>query len=88
MPRPLQHRWSLNEACLVGGEEAAAVAAGATPGPDAERLVREVVCLDCHVEFSQLNGRACVKRPVPMSRNHPCPCGSGRKYKHCHGKGR
>jgi preprotein translocase subunit SecA len=23
---------------------------------------------------------------VPPSRNTPCPCGSGRKYKHCHGK--
>ena len=21
-----------------------------------------------------------------LSRNSPCPCGSGRKYKHCHGK--
>jgi preprotein translocase subunit SecA len=21
----------------------------------------------------------------PVSRNAPCPCGSGRKYKHCHG---
>jgi len=21
----------------------------------------------------------------PESRNSPCPCGSGRKYKHCHG---
>ena len=21
----------------------------------------------------------------PASRNAPCPCGSGRKYKHCHG---
>ena len=21
----------------------------------------------------------------PDSRNAPCPCGSGRKYKHCHG---
>ncbi|WP_210251473.1 SEC-C metal-binding domain-containing protein [Candidatus Liberibacter asiaticus] len=20
-----------------------------------------------------------------MKRNHPCPCGSGKKYKHCHG---
>ena len=20
-----------------------------------------------------------------LSRNAPCPCGSGRKYKHCHG---
>ncbi|WP_265570672.1 preprotein translocase subunit SecA [Sphingomicrobium nitratireducens] len=23
--------------------------------------------------------------PAPESRNAPCPCGSGRKYKHCHG---
>jgi preprotein translocase subunit SecA len=23
--------------------------------------------------------------PVPVSRNAPCPCGSGRKYKQCHG---
>ena len=24
--------------------------------------------------------------PAPESRNAPCPCGSGRKYKHCHGQ--
>ena len=24
--------------------------------------------------------------PPPASRNAPCPCGSGRKYKHCHGQ--
>ena len=24
--------------------------------------------------------------PTPISRNAPCPCGSGRKYKHCHGQ--
>ncbi|MBQ3083381.1 MAG: SEC-C domain-containing protein [Alistipes sp.] len=22
-----------------------------------------------------------------MGRNDPCPCGSGKKYKQCHGKG-
>ena len=22
---------------------------------------------------------------VPVDRNEPCPCGSGEKYKHCHG---
>ena len=22
---------------------------------------------------------------IPESRNAPCPCGSGRKFKHCHG---
>ncbi|HET7708767.1 MAG TPA: preprotein translocase subunit SecA, partial [Sphingomicrobium sp.] len=24
--------------------------------------------------------------PAPVSRNAPCPCGSGLKYKHCHGQ--
>lgn len=24
--------------------------------------------------------------PTSPSRNKPCPCGSGKKYKHCHGK--
>ncbi len=23
---------------------------------------------------------------APVSRNAPCPCGSGRKFKHCHGQ--
>jgi len=30
---------------------------------------------------------ATVKPEVPrVGRNEPCPCGSGKKYKHCHGK--
>jgi preprotein translocase subunit SecA len=39
-------------------------------------------------------GAAVAEAPNPddpeswgkVSRNAPCPCGSGRKYKHCHGK--
>jgi preprotein translocase subunit SecA len=29
-----------------------------------------------------------VKRPPPavVGRNEPCPCGSGKKFKHCHGQ--
>ena len=28
-----------------------------------------------------------ARRRVPkVGRNDPCPCGSGKKYKHCHGK--
>jgi preprotein translocase subunit SecA len=28
-----------------------------------------------------------IKRSVPkVGRNEPCPCGSGKKYKQCHGK--
>ncbi len=31
--------------------------------------------------------KAQVKRTVPkVGRNEPCPCGSGKKYKHCHGR--
>ncbi|MEG9861800.1 MAG: SEC-C metal-binding domain-containing protein [Parvularculales bacterium] len=25
-------------------------------------------------------------RSTKVPRNAPCPCGSGKKYKHCHGK--
>jgi len=27
-----------------------------------------------------------VRHSQKIGRNDPCPCGSGRKYKHCHGK--
>jgi preprotein translocase subunit SecA len=27
-----------------------------------------------------------VRNPDKVGRNDPCPCGSGRKYKHCHGR--
>jgi len=27
-----------------------------------------------------------VRKMDKVGRNDPCPCGSGRKYKHCHGK--
>ncbi len=38
-------------------------------------------------------GQTDKSKPAPMhvekkvGRNDPCPCGSGKKYKHCHGKG-
>jgi len=35
----------------------------------------------------QANENTQVKREGPkVGRNEPCPCGSGKKYKHCHGK--
>jgi uncharacterized protein YecA (UPF0149 family) len=31
---------------------------------------------------------ATIRHDGPRAgRNDPCPCGSGRKYKHCHGAG-
>ncbi|HEX7058164.1 MAG TPA: preprotein translocase subunit SecA, partial [Bacilli bacterium] len=30
-------------------------------------------------------GKKPVRRDAKIGRNEPCPCGSGKKYKHCHG---
>ena len=27
-----------------------------------------------------------IRKERKIGRNEPCPCGSGKKYKHCHGK--
>jgi uncharacterized protein YecA (UPF0149 family) len=36
---------------------------------------------------SQAAGPATFQRALPkVGRNDPCPCGSGRKYKQCHGQ--
>ncbi len=29
---------------------------------------------------------AAAKASAKVGRNDPCPCGSGKKYKHCHGR--
>ena len=28
-----------------------------------------------------------LKKVAKVGRNDPCPCGSGKKYKYCHGRG-
>jgi preprotein translocase subunit SecA len=40
------------------------------PEPDSARMVREPF----------------VRGARKVGRNEPCPCGSGKKYKQCHGK--
>ncbi len=63
----------------VGGRS---VLAGMTPvdGPDVRRL-----------QTNRGEGGGAAPRPVTVDerigRNDPCPCGSGRKYKKCHGSG-
>jgi preprotein translocase subunit SecA len=53
-----------------GGAKAGAGAAAISPGPEPEIQLPKVT----------------VKRDLPkVGRNDPCPCGSGKKYKHCHG---
>jgi preprotein translocase subunit SecA len=46
-----------------------------------------------HADYDEALGAAEEKAPQPVQRatekvgrNDPCPCGSGKKYKHCHGK--
>jgi preprotein translocase subunit SecA len=36
--------------------------------------------------FSQAAGGPAAAEVPRVGRNDPCPCGSGKKYKHCHGK--
>jgi preprotein translocase subunit SecA len=33
----------------------------------------------------QQENRTVVKKEKKIGRNDPCPCGSGKKYKKCHG---
>ena len=59
-------------------------------GPSEERMQFQ------HAEASALSGAQQAEEehaPTPyvregrkVGRNEPCPCGSGKKYKHCHGK--
>jgi preprotein translocase subunit SecA len=46
-----------------------------------------------HADYDEALGAAAPKTAQPVERhtpkvgrNDPCPCGSGKKYKHCHGK--
>jgi len=46
-----------------------------------------------HADYDEALGAAAPKPAQPVERhmpkvgrNDPCPCGSGKKYKHCHGK--
>ncbi|NMG70139.1 preprotein translocase subunit SecA [Parazoarcus communis] len=47
-----------------------------------------------HADYDEALGAAAARQITPQTaevgpkvgRNDPCPCGSGKKYKHCHGK--
>jgi len=40
-----------------------------------------------HSDTQQKEKPQPVKVEKKVGRNDPCPCGSGKKYKQCHGKG-
>ncbi|HLS60953.1 MAG TPA: preprotein translocase subunit SecA [Virgibacillus sp.] len=54
-----------------------------------ENLQREEVVKDTQAvaggQEEQKKTRKPFVRKVSVGRNEPCPCGSGKKYKHCHG---
>ena len=55
--------------------------AGAAAGP--EYLSQE----NDYIDPSENVKQEPIKVGPKVGRNDPCPCGSGKKYKHCHGKG-
>jgi hypothetical protein len=67
---------SLNALCLIALRDYL----DARQGPAAERVRREM-------EKIQLGAAEVARLSVPrVGANQPCPCGSGEKYKRCHGK--
>jgi hypothetical protein len=43
------------------------------------------ICPNCQAEGA-LDAALTADEIIPVGRNRPCACGSGRKYKHCHGR--
>ena len=37
-------------------------------------------------EAQLVSGQPVVREGAKVGRNDPCPCGSGKKYKNCHGQ--
>ena len=56
-----------------------------TPAPKPEEEEKKLVA--SHGGESQSAAPKTVRAGMKVGRNDPCPCGSGKKYKECHGKG-
>ncbi|MEY3953277.1 MAG: hypothetical protein RLZZ397_157, partial [Pseudomonadota bacterium] len=55
-------------------------------GPDESGEAQVQSASGLGVASSQVGASAAAEAAVPkVGRNDPCPCGSGKKYKHCHG---
>jgi preprotein translocase subunit SecA len=64
----------------LGGGAGGAGGAGAAAAP------RPVSQQEAAMQAALASKPQPVKRDIPkVGRNEPCPCGSGKKYKHCHG---
>jgi uncharacterized protein len=76
-----------------GEEDDAAAGAAASPDADAEEYLRAArddlvdTLIDIrHHFFEQRTPRVPARAAPKVGRNDPCPCGSGRKFKQCHGQ--
>nr|WP_206211766.1 preprotein translocase subunit SecA [Wenzhouxiangella sp. XN24] len=74
MKLQLQH----GEAQSATGGPGPGSAPGAGPGPVAQRARPPAAGAEAAEPF--------VRPERKVGRNEPCPCGSGKKYKHCHGQ--
>lgn len=73
-------------------EDEAAIGAAATQD-DRDRLIGDalIAAYDLReywrdVQFEQVRVKEPIRREAKVGRNDPCPCGSGKKYKLCHGR--
>jgi preprotein translocase subunit SecA len=69
---------SFQHADFNGGGAAAAAAASATA-----QMVNQAMA---YGDDTTVATRVLADEVPKMGRNDPCPCGSGKKYKNCHGK--
>ncbi|MGH8147271.1 MAG: preprotein translocase subunit SecA [Rhodanobacteraceae bacterium] len=59
--------------------------AGALPGSQPMRLPAPEGAMGDAAESAVATATPMVRSGPKIGRNDPCPCGSGKKYKHCHG---
>lgn len=60
---------------------------GQTPRESSKRFLNQTIIPEVGRSF--MNDASKQNQPIrveKVGRNEPCPCGSGKKYKHCHGK--
>jgi uncharacterized protein YecA (UPF0149 family) len=89
-----EHKWSTTRAWFVTVEQATAIESGCDPATVGAEPIPEcnaTTCSRCHVRFIDGPDVPCRPRLISalkrVGRNDPCPCGAGRKFKQCHGRG-
>ena len=70
------------EAAQAAQAQAAAVGAAALAGVEDAAKLSEATAGQAVAEIDPADPATWGK----VGRNAPCPCGSGKKYKHCHGR--